>query len=650
MSESNVTFVPRPRPAEVEVAVDVRPFVLVPQADAAGVDATQEPLFWDGVLWPRALSAEMRKWSPEKLKAYATERHDMKADPMRLADILGFDFQEKPHRHLFQSLITIPRVNDDGVAPPVSSLDPRFKKRLVLWSRGTFKTSAVCVLICQIILTWPDTRIIFSTGGDALAKNQLARIKKFFEHPTPEFLRLFPEFCLTSKYDKRHKKWVDLQLPMGSQKRFTVPCRSAEFIGAEPTFSIFTTKSTKSGQHTPWLFLDDLVNDTNSKNPRMLEVVWQQYLDVCPVVDPSGFTICTGTRYSFGDTYERIQDKAREDGETAIWKISSKSCWDYGCMNCKHMESEHDYTTNILQPKCEHEDCIGFAKDTASKGVLFPHATTRKGEQIGWDLEYLEKMKRDMGAAAFANQYENMPIALEDQTFTETMIGAQTLHDLTQFPKRTDAGVTTFALADVAYSDTEKSDKSVIYLFYKWRGALWVFGCISGHWGSSELVTNVLKVMMTVRPFKFYVEKNLGWENLFELIKATAGANNIQMLPIEWIGGAANNKKGAKGIRIRGVQAMLTSRRLWLFAGMEEYQLLVSQLCKFPRGKHDDYADTLGMVCEAPTGWALESPPPPESTTNWLHRLHGAALIEGPYGDCGAGTGIACGGGSEAWK
>jgi hypothetical protein len=635
----------------------------VPQSEAAGVDVTQEPFYWDGVTWPRALSAEMRQWSPEKLSAYAVERHAVKGDPMLLGRILGFDFQPIPHAHLFRDIIIIPPVKEDGIAPPISTIDPQHRKSLILWSRGVFKTSAVVVVIVQIVLNYPDTRILFMTGNDQLAKNQLARIKRFFEKPTAEFLRLFPEFCLTSKYDKRHKKWVDLQLPLGSAKKFTVPCRSTDVTAAEPTVAIFTTKGTKSGAHAPWIFCDDLVNDINSRNPRMLDAVWNQYLDICPILDPVGKMILTGTRYSFDDTYERIERKAHEDGEDSIWKISCKSCWDWGCLNCSHMESEHDYSTNILQPKCGHGDCIGFAKDRTRKGVLFPRTTTRKGEAIGWTIEFLEKTQRDMGAGPFANQYENRPLAEENQQFTETMLGKQTLHSLSApFPQRNGVGVRTYALADLAYSESEDSDLSVIICFYVYQGQIWIFDIICGHWGSAQLVANVFKVMLRpdVRPDRFFIEKNLAWENLQELLKANARTLNLPILPIEFIGGMSNNKKGAKAQRIMAIQQMLVGNppRLWLYGGMEHYQTLVNQLCKFPRGgKHgDDLADCLAMCCESPCGWALDNPPATAQSGwnamkaylgqhNHLPDDDGASMN-------GTGTyGPACGGPSdESWK
>jgi phage terminase large subunit-like protein len=637
---SKVVVDTRRKAPEPQLQAEAAPVIAVPVTPEAEVDAF-EPLFLDGVTFPRATSKAIRSMSAEAKAKWISDRHEAKYDPLVLGNILGFDFQEHPHRMLFNQMIKLLPVNADGTAPDIALIDRQFKKRLVLWPRGVFKTSAVIVLIIQIILNYPDTRIIFLTGGDQLAKNQLARIKKMFEHPTQRFLELFPEFCLTSKFNKKTKVWVDVHEPLGTQKQFTVPCRSTGFTSAEPTMAIYSTKSAKSGLHAEFIFIDDLVNDQNYKNAKMLETVYQHYLDICPLLDPAGMMVLTGTRYSFGDTYERIQNKAHEDGEDGIWKVSVKSCWTYGCLNCSHPDSHHDYSVNALQPPCFYSDCVGYAKNISDKGVLFPKATTRKGKEIGWTLEYLEKLKKDLGASFFANQYENNPVATETQTFTETMIGGVTLHDMNQFPPYLTSA--TFALCDLAYSDSDDSDLSVIYIFRKFQGALWIFRCISGHWGSADLVANVLKVLQTERPLKMYLEKNLGWEAMDNLIRATADTVGLKSVPIEWIGGASNNKKGAKEIRIKGIQGMISNRRLWLFVGMENYQTLVNQLVKFPRIPHDDYADTLAMVCEAPTGWALETPPQPQSTTNWLHKLHAAGPVEDAYSDTGAGTGIACG-------
>ena len=122
--------------------------------------------------------------------------------------------------------------------------------------------------------------------------------------------------------------------------------------------------------------------------------------------------------------------KQRDVGLTDLHKVACAHGQDNAAtvgISVLHRQYDHDYSVNIIQPPCSYLDCIGFAKDKNSRDVMFPHATTRKGELIGWDLEFLERLKQDMGASFFANQMENSPIAAENQQFTETMIGGVTL-------------------------------------------------------------------------------------------------------------------------------------------------------------------------------------------------------------------------------
>jgi phage terminase large subunit-like protein len=582
------------------------------------------PLVFGEVVMPREASRRIRSMTPVEYDSWLADRLRCKVDQLFLSGILGFDLVPNPHAALFaQFLKKQPGMN-------LSSLDTQFKKRMILWSRGFAKTSAVRVEMTQLILNYPNIRLCFLTGSDAIAKKQLGALKQIFEKPTPEFLRLFPEFCLTSVQRKKTKEWKDVQDEMGNAHEFTVPCRTTT-VFADPTFAISTAKSVKAGSHYDCIFIDDLVTEVNSKNAAQLEKCYQDYLDICPLLDPVGFIFVTGTRYSFGDAYERIQEQAQAAGEASIWKFSIRDCYSAGkCKNCGHAEVFHDRDANILQPPCGVGvvcDCKGFESDR-DRGPLFPEVTTKDGRIFGFSMEGLERIKAELGPQVFANQYLNQPLAAETQTFTETMIGGQTLHDINQIPSYLTA--TTFVVGDLAYSQEESSDLSVLYVCRKLQGRLYVFDCRAGRWQSSELVSNIIKVLLDAncRPSAVYLEKTLGADHLHELITARANQMGLQQVPIQWI--KPNQKKGAKGIRIGNIQEALKSQRLWLYSGMSYYQDLVNQLVKFPRTKHDDFADCLGRVCEAPTGWQTESGPPVKSMGNWLHKLHAAQPEEEP--------------------
>ena len=560
--------------------------------------------------------------------------------------ILGMDFQDNPHSQLFSRFVQC----RPGEGLVLSALQDLTKKMMILWPRGHFKTSAVRVDIIQKILNYPNIRICFLTGGTPLAKRQLKTIKGFFEQPTKRFKWLFPEFCMRSIRNPKiqdeldPRAWTDVQCKLGTAYEFTVPCRTNTVL-VEPTFAISTARSVKAGSHFDLIYIDDLVNETNYRKVDALEKCFQDYVDICPVLDPFGFMVVTGTRYSFGDTYERIQDSAKEEmqklGQT-IWKFSIRDCWSHGCQNCVHTDVYHDYDVNILQPPCKLCVCPGF-KNRGNKDVLFPRGLAADGRAIGYTLEMLEGEKIRVGPEFFANQYENQPIAEGTQTFTETLIGAQTIHDKLVLPPY--AQSLTFVVGDLAYVGQEGRDYSVLFVCRKFQGRLYIIDCFFGNWDSSQVAENTVKVILKYRPQVLYYEKFNGWEAYNTNITAYAKMHGLLQVPIQWVKGS--QALNAKMTRIGGVKGPLKNRRLWIYANLPNgaYDMLVKQLVKWPKlGRHDDFADCCGMVVAAPTGYEQETPPEeiPQDPVSWLARLNEVRIEDDSYGDSGCGSGICC--------
>jgi hypothetical protein len=602
------------------------------------VDLTNFPRSF--VKWYDGQSADERtKWYEGRFRCLKYHRYlagfaeaEKPGDPglpKEYVPILGMDFQENPHDLLFKQFIQ----KRPGEGLVLSDLEQLTKKRMILWSRGLFKTSAVRVDIVQTILNYPNVRICFLTGSDKLAKYQLAKIKQFFEKPTNRFKYLFPEFCLRDVRNRRVTEFDDEGVPnprawmtepakMGTAHEFTVPCRTST-VFPEPTFAISTAKSAKAGSHFDVIYIDDLVNETNYRKVDALEKCYQDYLGVCPLLEPTGFMIVTGTRYSFGDTYERIQEDAKKEMKEmgrSIWHFSIRDCWSHGCQNCVHTSVYHDYNINILQPPCTVPGCtcIGY-KDRGNKDVLFPQTRTHDGRSIGHTLQFLEGERIRITPEFFANQYENQPIAEGEQTFDETLIGRQTLHAMTQIP---DFGLSfTFAVGDLAYTGQAGRDYSVIFICRLFKGQIFIYACEFGNWDSAQVAENILNVLLTYRPTVVFLEKFLGWEAYNNIIMAAASSRGIIKVPLQWEKSSQTEK--AKTIRIGTIKGPLSARRLWFYAGMKGYSTLIEQLCKWPKlGRHDDFADCAGMVITVPTGYQMSSPPQAVSVSNWLRTLH----------------------------
>src|SRR5215471_6708 len=500
-------------------------------------------------------------------QAWLNQRCEGQFDHLFLAnELMGYDFQPNPHAALFQEFLQ----KDPEQKKPLYLLDPKIKKRMILWPRGLFKTSAVIVEIVQLILNYPDIRILILSGSKALARRQLARVRKIFEQPTTKFRQLYPEFCAAP----------GRKLPEATADEFTVPCRRLTQL-AEPTVCISSAKSVKAGSHFDAIFPDDLVNEQNYKSAKLLNGVWDDYCAIGPLLEPAGFMFVTGTRYAFGDTYERIieaaQQEMRETGST-VWKISIKSCWIRFCKTCRHPDIRHDSDRSYTQPPCTWEGChCKCFVDSGEKKVLFPQAVTRDGRQVGHTVEFLESERREKGTEFFANQYENSPISKEQQRYTPEMLARQTFFHLNAIPP--DAG--TFMVGDLSYIGDDKRDLSVLYLVKVWMGVLWVYKCLAGNWDSDEACTNILAAIMQDRPQAVWLERFLGWEAYNNILMSKAVALGMQQLPVEWR--KLDRRTDAKTMRIGTPLSWLIDRKLWLFAGMLHYDKLINQLKKWPK-------------------------------------------------------------------
>ena len=620
--------------------------------------------------FPRVFARNFANWSPDQKTKWFKQRYLCCRYPLFLAGfveadkvgdsdlppeyvpIMGMDFQPEPHELLFKQFV--PMRPGEGFV--LADLDSEIKKRMILWPRGVYKTSAVRVIIVQLILNYPNVRICFLTGGDSLAVRQLKAVKSYFERPTLRFRLLFPEFCTHSVRNRKVKEqvdedgnvidnpaaWTDELATLGTAHEFVVPCRTNQTF-VEPTFAISTAKSVKAGAHFDFIFIDDLVNDQNYQSVPALEKCFQDYLQICPLLDPTGFIVMTGTCYSFGDTYERIQESAKNEEKqlgTTIWRFSIRSCWSWGCQNCEHTDVYHDYRKNITEPPCTKCACVGF-KSSGVKGVLFPEARTWDKRPIGHTLKFLEGEKIRVGDEFFANQYENQPIATGSQVFTETLIGGQTFHDMNAVPK--DAQSFTIIVGDLAYVGATGRDYSVLFACRVSRGQIFVYDCDFGNWDSAQVAEHTIRFMMVHHPTTMYFEKINGSDAFDHQINAYATQLGIPKVPLQWE--KYPHTPNAKIMRIGSVKGPLVQRRLWFYANMRGYEQLVQQLVKWPKlGKHDDFADCVGMVIAAPTGYHMVATPnESESATNWLRQFSQGPPPDDSYYDNGAGTGVCCG-------
>lgn len=484
-------------------------------------------------------------------------------------EVLGYDFHPPTHAELFAQYPEFKL----GV-----SWSGQFPKRdvLVIWPRGHFKTTAVMVvLVIQAILVNPDIRIVIMQGT---AKNTIDRLREIMSHFTGAAQRsrltdLFPEFCGVRDAEG---KWVFTRKAIqGTKYQFTTPARKRKQL-AQATVTVASPKTVKTGQHYDLGVFDDLVNDQNYRSKVQLKKV-QEDFDMCfPLIDPGCPRFVSGTPYAFDDLSAVIARRAKDENgqDRGEWQISWKGCWN----------------------------------DDGS--VRFPQFTGKDGQTHGFTKEMLLQIMRD-NPGVYASQYLCRPMLESQQILTE-----EDMHAATVIPAVAPALSGACLFVDLAAEgDTEPDDSVVIIGKMDAQGKMYVTGGNGGKWTIPQLANNVIVYALQVRPIKILIEETASAKYFTEYVRMVCRDKGI-VLPLDYI--KVDNRKDAKATRIRAMAGHVKNGRLKFFVGLPYWAKLVQQTTRYQSGmkhQHDDYPDTIALMCTTFAGKYLSIPPPQIATT-----------------------------------
>ena len=497
----------------------------------------------------------------EQLKA---DREKARTNKLYLAELLGYDFQPDVHTDLFAQYIPFDN------SKPLMFEQSKCRDRLTLWPRGHYKTSSIVVEIVQLILNFPDVRVMLMSGTLKKSKALLKEVKSHFDNSNPKSKldEIFPEFC----GDK-----------IGTAEGFTVPARERRHL-KEPTVGVASPKASKAGYHYDVGFFDDLVDEINYKNPDLVKQTIDDFIHYIPLIDPGGYRYVTGTRYTFGDLYEWII--RNNDGR---WQISLRRAWTVG--------------------------------PTGAKTVLFPQRQIADGRHIGFTVEMLEAIQRD-NPETFSAQYLNEPIAADKQEFTEgLLVGAIRPRD-PHVPVEP-----AIFFVDLAEGTTDGSDNRVIVCGRRVAGVPTVIDIRSGQWPTLEIATNILEMALQHRPMRILIEGSPGSTYFIDYLKMVAKDKGL-MLPVDKI--KTSNNKGAKHLRISAVAGAIKTGRLKFLVDCcpgtpkgPTWPKLVEQFVQFPKGKHDDEIDTVALMVQFYSGQIGSWDPMPAPSLPFFLRTPG---------------------------
>ena|ERR1039458_1221781 len=476
----------------------------------------------------------------QTLHMFPEKREKCKVDKMYLAQMMGLDFQNDVHADLFSNYLQL----KPGV--PLSE-QSNIHDRLILWFRGAFKTTSIVVEIVQLILNYPDIRILLMQGTVKNTQGLLAEIKSHFDGTNIKSVitDLFPEFCQTKKR-------------LGTRDKFTVPARTK--ILKEGTVTVASPKSVKAGQHYEAGFFDDLIHEQNFRNPDMVMKAISDFNTYVPLIDPGGYRYVTGTRYTFGDLYEWIIRRNNDPLTGGNWQITIRACW----------------TVN----------------QDGSKTLVFPRRALEDGRFVGHTLEGLLQIQAD-DPQMFSAQYLNQPIATESQLFTEAMMLEHVRTNLQTSPNSWEIslGVKTL-FVDVATSGNN-DDCVVLCGQQDSFNRIYVTDGVGGTWNVFQLACVIIDQALKHRPVRIILEGSAAGTVFKDYLDLLAKDRGLR-LPTELI--KVSNQKDAKYVRISTASGGLKQNKLFFLTGLQCWPQLLEQAVGFPRMRHDDYPDTLSLL------------------------------------------------------
>jgi len=315
----------------------------------------------------------------------------------------------QPHGKYCQSLI-----HWDAFADPDVPSVFRFKGKLVLWPRGSFKSQVFNVgHVAWLIARDANLRILVCSETGKQAIKFVKEAMKIIE--SEWFKELFG--------DHTQGEWKP------GSGTFTSSLRTRKGI-KDPTLASSGVGEVQTGAHWDFVFMDDICSQENTKTPDSIEALWYWFGEIQAQLDPGilapsatsntpegtiwgGRLFIIGTLHHYSDIYCKIM----EDRELAKDFDISQFAW----------------SSPIVDPE-----------GTEPAELFFPGRLTRA---------FVAGKKRGLPPRIYACFYENQPTTSAQQLFKREYF--HVIPDANM-----PSAVWTYILTDFAFIADEKKNKS----------------------------------------------------------------------------------------------------------------------------------------------------------------------------------------------
>lgn len=481
----------------------------------------------------------------------------------------------EPHGRYCQSLVHWDPTPDPEIVGVF-----RFKGKLVLWPRGSFKSQVFNVgQAAWLIAQDPNIRILVCSETGKQAIKFVKETMKIVE--SEWFKELFG--------DHTQGEWK----PGAGQ--FTSSLRDRKGV-KDPTLCASGVGEVQTGAHWDFIFMDDICSQENTKTPDSIEALWNWFGEIKAQLDPGilapdGITIwggklfIIGTLHHYSDIYCRIM---KDEELSADFEIS-----------------RFGWSDPIIDPD--------KTPDEAPAKLFFPGRLTRT---------FIAAQKRGMPGRLYACFYENRPTTGEQQLFRPEYF--RTIPD-----ENIPNAVWTYILSDFAFTAEEKkkgkADRTCFWVVsVDCNRVAYVLDCVIGRWKPSDSVRVACDLWnryqwATLKGFT--VEKTTYNELLSSVFEEVRRQTHI-MPKFITIGGRSQE---IKDMRIEAAEPRWRNGDIYFAQSLRDnwrkWKPMTDEMTEWPFSTYDDVPDAISDLdkkdesnphhavyyCPAPpVGWATQ--------------------------------------------
>lgn len=413
--------------------------------------------------------------------------------------------------------------------------------------RGVYKTTISLANCAQIITCWPLTiAIMILSGRGDLSKDFVDQVAGFFvkrsrDAPTL-FQALWSDLCTESQKDSGE---------------YTAALRQTEPRIIEPAIWGESVEAGISGYHPNVLIVDDCSNNRNSQKYETRAATTKKYKLARKVLLPVGIELKVGTIYGTGDIFTDEVLTARPGTIRRIIKPS------------------------LTLKNGERLDANGFPEEDEVE-LNFPTILS---------YDYL-RAEYESGFDSFMTQYQNDEYGAAEVVFAQQQM-LDAMIEEAQVPLE---GQTIIHWRFPCQKRNWKTAACAVGQLH--RNRCYIVDVLEGHYRPSNLAKLVVTTARKHGLHRVSAEDSPGARLMTSAIKNYALTTGWE-IGIDWTGDELGEEDtGERDLRIRNIEAVLSTGRLLFFAGLKQLKPLMLEFTQYAMVPENAIPDVVSRVAD----------------------------------------------------